>query len=169
MDWNWNFTSSEGREGDTDARIFYPPLPPLLDALIDSELDIPPGDGMLRLHISCMIGYLHDYVPAVKTQKFVQELRYDNRQYHLDWLSGMSAWTSSFIEHQRAIRDALRQGKYQLQECSASTDNENLFIEKKLARLLAKCPPSEDVSGIEEDEEEYVYDLSECDLKNIRF
>jgi len=116
-----------------------------------------------------MIGYLHDYVPALKTRKFVQELRYDNRQYHLDWLSGMSTGTNSFIKHQRAIRDALRQGMYQLQECSASSDNENLFIEKTLARLAAKCPPSEDVSEIEEGEEEYVYDLSEYNPNDIWF
>jgi len=70
---------------------------------------------MLRLHISCIIGYLHDYVPTLKTRKFVQELRYDNRQYPLDWLSGMSTGTNSFIKHQHTIRDALRQGMYQLQ------------------------------------------------------
>jgi len=168
-DWNW--TISERREGSYSgdiARTFFPPLPQLLDAMIDSELDVPPSDAMLRLHISCMIGYLHDYVPAVKTREFVEELRYDNRQYHLDWLSGMSTATNSFIKHQRAIRDALRQGTYQLQECSASSDNEDLFIEKKLARFIAKYPPSEEVSGIE-DEEPYVYDISEYDPKDIRF
>ena len=174
MDWNWDFTLPEGREGscdgDTDPRTFFPPLPQLLDALIDSELDVPPGDGMLRLHISCMISYLHDYVPALKIRKFVQELRYDNRQYHLDWLSGMSTGTNSFIQHQRAIRDALRQGMYQLEECSASSDNEKLFINKTLARMAAKkCPPFKDVSEIKEDEEEYVYDLSEYNPNDIRF
>jgi hypothetical protein len=171
--WNWNCTLPEGREGshasDTDARTFYPPLAQLLDALIDSELDVPPGDFKLRLHISCMIGYLHTYVPVLKTRKFVQELRYDNRQYHLDWLSGMSTGTNSFINHQRAIRNALRQGTYQLQECSASPDNEKLFLEKTLARLAAKCPPSEDVSELEEDEDVYVYDLSVCNPNSIRF
>ena len=166
MDWNWNWNCSLPEE--CDASTFFPPLPQLLDALIDSELDLPPG--ILRLHISCMIGYLHDYIPYVKTRKFVQELRYDNRQYHLDWLAGMSTATNSFIKHQRAIRDALRQGIYQLQECSASSDNEKLFMGETMARLAAKQPhPYEDVSEIKEDEEEYVYDLSKYNPKDIQF
>ena len=104
-----------------------------------------------------MISYLHDYVPSVKTRDFVQKLRYDHRQYHLDWLAGMSTGTRPFIKHQRAIREALRRGVYQLQECSASSDNEKLFMGKWMARLAAKQPhPFKDVSEIKEDEEEYV-------------
>jgi hypothetical protein len=61
-------------------------------------------------------------------------------------------------------------GNVSAAECSASSDNENLFIEKTLARLAAKqCPPFEDVSEIEEDEEEYVYDLSEYNPNDIQF
>jgi hypothetical protein len=55
MDWNWNYTLPEGHEGscvgDTDARTFYPPVPQLLDALINSELDVPPGDDAQTSHI----------------------------------------------------------------------------------------------------------------------
>jgi hypothetical protein len=64
----------------------------------------------------------------------------------------MTTGTFQFINHQRIIREALRRGEYQLRECSASRDNEDLFNEKVQARILALLPPP---VSFEESDEEY--------------
>ncbi|RJE18319.1 hypothetical protein PHISCL_09346 [Aspergillus sclerotialis] len=54
-------------------------------------------------------------------------MKYEHRQFHFDVLAGMTSSTFPFRNHQCGIRDALLQGRYELQECSASRDNEALF------------------------------------------
>ncbi|KAJ5198981.1 hypothetical protein N7491_000455 [Penicillium cf. griseofulvum] len=105
----------------------FPPLPGLLDALIESWLDCPSDDAMLLLHLACQISYLYEYVPALKQPSFAEQMKYEHRQFHFDVLAGMETGTVQFRKHQRAIRDALLQGQYELRECSASRDNEDLF------------------------------------------
>ena len=114
-------------KNDPSQRVPLPPLPGLLDALIECWLDCPSDDSMLLLGLACQIFYLYTYVPALKEKSFAEKMKYENRQFHLDVLMGMKAGTVRFRNHQRAIRDALRQGQYELQECSVSSDSEYFF------------------------------------------
>ncbi|RDL35685.1 uncharacterized protein BP5553_06297 [Venustampulla echinocandica] len=126
----WNYKLPPSTDVVTS---YYPPLPDLLDALIDSFLDCTPG--MLFAHLACQVGYLYQYVSALKSPSFSDQLKYDHRQFHLDSLSGMSTGTVPFAKHQRAIREALREGNYTLQTCSASRDNTYLFNQAEQKRL----------------------------------
>ncbi|QRD84892.1 hypothetical protein F9C07_9146 [Aspergillus flavus] len=85
-------------EDGSSHQVPFPPLAGLLDALIESWLDLPSDDAI-----------------------------YEHRQFHFDVQSGMETGTVPFWEHQRTIRDALLQGQYELRECSASRDNKDLF------------------------------------------
>jgi hypothetical protein len=139
---DWNFALPERRQYSSDGSptAFFPPLPGLLDALIDSSLDAPSDNSMLRGHLACQVSYIYSYT-AAKERSFAEYLKYEHRQYHFDSLSGMTTGTIQFIDHQRTIREALRRGEYQLRECSAARDNEDLFNEKVQARILASLPP----------------------------
>ncbi|CAI7595724.1 unnamed protein product [Penicillium discolor] len=112
---------------DSPENVSFPPLPGFLDALIESWLDCPSDDAMLLLHLACQISYLYAHVPVLKQQSFAEEMKYEHRQFHFDVLAGMETGTIQFRKHQCAIRDALLQGQYELRECSASRDNEDLF------------------------------------------
>jgi hypothetical protein len=140
---DWNFTLPDHSEQifDGSRTPFYPSLPELLDALIDSLLDSPTSNFVLRSHLACQVAYLYSYAPAVKQKSFAKYLKYEHRQYHFDSLSGMTTGTTMFISHQRTIREALRRGEYQLRDCSATRDNEYLFNEGVMARLLKKLSP----------------------------
>lgn len=115
---------------------FFPPLPKLLDALIDKLLD----DPMIWNQVAVLIAYLYGYVSAVKEKSFAAHLKYEHRQYHYDSLSGMSTGTLPFICHERKIRNALREGRLQLCDCSAEQEDELLFTGKVQARIMASMP-----------------------------
>lgn len=105
----------------------FPPLAGLLDALIESWLDFPSNGSMLWIFLGCQISYLYAHVPALKERSFAEQMKYEHRQYHFDVLAGMAFGTLPFRRHQRAIRDALLQGQYELRECSAPCDDKELF------------------------------------------
>ncbi|TVY47753.1 hypothetical protein LOCC1_G002737 [Lachnellula occidentalis] len=130
-EWNYTFPSI--------IQSFFPPLPELVDALIDRLLDDPLTDGMWN-RLAVLIAYLYGYVPAVKEKSFADQLKYEHRQYHYDSLSGMASGTLPFIRHERKIRDALREGRFQLCDCSADREDESLFTDKVLARIRASMP-----------------------------
>lgn len=71
---------------------------------------------------------------------FAKELMYEHRQYHFDVVSGMDHATLPFISHQRRIRDALRNGTHELQECSAPRSNQTVFGKEVREKLLASMP-----------------------------
>lgn len=123
-----------------DQTLSFPPLSGLLDALIESWLDGPSDDPLLLLHLAVQFNYLYGYTPALKERSFANQLKYEHRQFHFDVLAGMASSTFPFRKHQRAIRDALLQGRYELQECSAPRDNEDLFDSWAKIRLP---PPAE--------------------------
>lgn len=108
-------------------RVLYPPLPGLLDALIESWLDCPTDDVALLIILACQISYLYAYAQALKANSFADQMKLEHLQYHSDVLAGMETGTLAFRKHQRAIRDALLQGQYELRECSAPYDNNDPF------------------------------------------
>ncbi|CDM29325.1 unnamed protein product [Penicillium roqueforti FM164] len=82
---------------------------------------------MLPIHLTCQISNLYDYVPALKERSFAERMKYQHRQFHFDGLAGMRTGTIPFRKHERVTRDALLQGQYELRECSAFHDNEDLL------------------------------------------
>ena len=103
---NWNFALEQHCSPATSV---IPPLASLLDALIDSLLDSPDGNVMLRLHIDCMIAYLYEYVPELRQDSFRLRLKEEHRRYHDEARSGSSpTGTTSFIDLHRRIRDQIR-------------------------------------------------------------
>lgn len=109
------------------SKLSFPVLSGLLDALIESWLVGPTEDATLLVRLACYFNYLYGYVPALQERSFADQMKYEHRQFHFDVLAGMASSTFPFRDHQRGIRDALLQGRYELQECSASRDNEALF------------------------------------------
>ena len=131
---------------------FVPLLPVLLDSLISKWMDTTSSLG-IRSHLNVQIGYLYGAVPILNDPSFIRYLRPENGQYHLDTLAGMNTSMSYFHEHERQIRDKIREGKYQLRQCSASKDDERLFTKAVEARLLALLPPAPDTSPDNEEDE----------------
>lgn len=129
----WNFTFKRSNQS------FFPPLPELLDALIEKLLNTPLTESIWH-HLAVLIAYLYGYAPALREKSFAEHLKYEHRQFHYDYLSGMSTGTLPFIRHERAIRDALQEGKFQLCDCSADSEDESLFTAKVQARIMASIP-----------------------------
>ncbi|PVH73832.1 hypothetical protein DL98DRAFT_430557 [Cadophora sp. DSE1049] len=146
----WNYTFPE-----TSHQNLIPSLPALLDGLIDKLLDDPLTESDFFNHLAMLILYLYDYSPDAKRRSFAEELKYDHRQFHYDRSSGMSSGLP-FFRHERKIRDALRNGTYQLCDCSADRNDEELFTAKVEARLRALNPSpfSADVYETEKNEDE---------------
>ena len=134
---DWNYVLPDRIDISQDASAFFPPLSGLLDALIDSMLDAPPTSIMLHIHLVCQISYLYGHVAALGKRSFAEELKLEHRQYHLDVLTGMNSSSIKFKEHQREIRDAIKDGAYELRDCSVSKDNEEFFTAAKEASILA--------------------------------
>lgn len=132
----WNFILPSFDRSQTS---LFPPLPELLDALVDKLLDDPLTDSMFWGHLNVLISYLYGYVPILREKSFAEKLKFDHRQFHFDRLSGMSTGLP-FIRHERSIRDALRRGTYQLKDCSADSNDETLFTAKIQARIIASRP-----------------------------
>lgn len=137
----WKYQLSDQVYLSSDPASFFPPLPKLVDALLASLLDELSDYSMFHSHVACQISYLYGYASALKEPDFAWLLTPDHRQYHFDTLSGMETNTVKGLRHQRKIREAIRQGSYKLQECSASRDNEDFFTEKRRMRILASLPP----------------------------
>ncbi|KAL2869720.1 uncharacterized protein BJX67DRAFT_320362 [Aspergillus lucknowensis] len=131
---NWKFPLAADSPLDrvpvndhSPSKVSFPRLSGLLDALIESWLVGPTEDATLLVHLACYFNYLYGYVPALKERSFADQMKYEHRQFHFDVLAGMASSTFPFRNHQRGIREALLQGRYQLQECSAPRDAEALF------------------------------------------
>ena len=137
----WKYRLPDQVHLSSDLASFFPPLPKLVDALVATLLDELSDYSMFHAHIVCQISYLYESVSALQEPDFAWLLAPDHRQYHFDTLSGMETNTIMGLRHQRKIREAIRQGSYKLQECSASRDNEDFFGEKIRARILASLPP----------------------------
>ncbi|KAE8150968.1 hypothetical protein BDV25DRAFT_153471 [Aspergillus avenaceus] len=126
---DWKFSLDDSRRRVSLSKgvdVVIPPLPSLLDALIETWLDGPSDDPTLLLHLACQVNYLYDYVPVLKERSFADQMRYEHRQLHYDVLAGMDASTLPFRNHERGVREALLQGRYELQECSASREDKLL-------------------------------------------
>lgn len=127
-----------------DRELLFPPLPALLDALVESWFDAPDGHNeALQLHLAIQFGYLYEYVPSLKERSFAERMKYEHRQLHYDILSGMEFSTIPFRNHELPTRDALRKGDYQLRECSMSRE-ENIWLFDAFAGARIPDPPGDE-------------------------
>lgn len=150
---DWNFSLASANNTNTSVDNVYPPLPSLLDALIDSVLDCPSDKHVLQTHLAAEIASLYSLAPVLMENAFAEKLVYEHRQYHLNVLFGMDHGTLQFISHQRNVREAIRQRTQKLQECSAPV-NKDLFtrdLQAELLALMPKPPIDLDEDGEEED------------------
>src|SRR5690349_17562266 len=107
---DWNFVLPKtlwASPPDSSPPSFVPRLQDLLDSLIDKWLENSDKVGMFRSYLSCYLGYLYHYVPVLKSPDFAQLLKSDHRQYHADYLSGMTMDSLYCRQHQKEIRDAI--------------------------------------------------------------
>jgi hypothetical protein len=116
---DWNFSAE--KLASASLKGFLPPLPALTDSLIEKLLDSP-HESRLQRDMAVQVCYLYGYVPELMERSYAKELKYENRQFHYDAISGLQISTLGVISHERLVRDELRKGQRQLQECSASRD-----------------------------------------------
>lgn len=102
----------------------FPELNDLLDSLISSLLDWQDYPGVER-HVSVQICYLYAHVAEVKQVAFADKLKFENRQFHHDVLSGLDVGTRKFSTHELRIREELRAGTRELKTCSLERTPEN--------------------------------------------
>jgi len=151
----WNYSLPRSVDSTASTQDFYPSLPALLDALIESMLDAPTARGSLVGYLHCQVGYLYGYAPALRQKSFAACLLPAHRQFHHDLVAGMDGSTSVFQEHQREIRDRIRRGEWQLKEVSAGRENEDLFTGRREAELRKAMPdPFLGMEMVTEDEGE---------------
>lgn len=107
----WNITDVQLAQTATDPDKFIPALPVLLDSLIDAWLDAHEHQRLLG-HLGMQIGYIYGHAAQVKDTSFVEQLRSEHRQFHLEWLKGDSAGTLPFLHRHRLVRERLLKGEY---------------------------------------------------------
>lgn len=112
---DFNFPAEKFAPTPASLEIYFPPLPVLTDALIDSLLDAP-HDSRLQGAMAVQVCYLYQHVRELKEQSFSKEIKYENRQFHYDALSGVDIGTLPVIAVERRVRDELRKEQRQLQE-----------------------------------------------------
>ncbi|KAK3942810.1 hypothetical protein QBC46DRAFT_378891 [Diplogelasinospora grovesii] len=124
-----------------------PPLPVLVDALIESLLDAPHGSPLQR-HVGTQIVYLYGHCSSLDSKEFADCLKFENRQFHYDARLKRN-WSLPFKAIERSIRDELRKGqRHELQE-DGSTEFLNMAVP-----VPPKLPDPVDYSSEEEEEDE---------------
>lgn len=106
----WDFTAHQLAQAVANSAKYYPPLPALLDSLIDAYLDAPRGSN-LQGHIAVQCAYVYEYVAQVKQASFGDQLRPEHRQFHRDCLGEGALWTLPFRDHQLQVRDNFLKGQ----------------------------------------------------------
>jgi hypothetical protein len=110
---DFNFPAEKFALTPSSLESYSPPLSVLTDALIDSLLDAP-HESRLQGHMAVQVCYLYQYVRELKERSFSKEIKYENRKFHYDALSGMDIGTLPVITVERRARDELREGQRQL-------------------------------------------------------
>ncbi|KAL2169373.1 hypothetical protein VTG60DRAFT_6079 [Thermothelomyces hinnuleus] len=73
-----------------DMTDWFPTLPQLLTALIAKWLSLEEQESDLRLRIAVYLGYIYQYIDAVKAPGFEEQLPRDYRLFHADQLQGIN-------------------------------------------------------------------------------
>ncbi|KAI9758786.1 MAG: hypothetical protein M4579_002800 [Chaenotheca gracillima] len=84
--WNYNLPPVGTHPDKWVSESFpFPPLPALVDCIIDVWLDSPGGLYFTSI-MGCYLAYLHHYVDRVHTPSFANELHPAHRELHLRYL-----------------------------------------------------------------------------------
>jgi len=75
-------------ESPRDMTDWFPTLPQLLTALIAKWLSLEEAELHLRLRIAVFVGYIYEYIDAVRAPDFVQQLPPKYSTFHLNQLQG---------------------------------------------------------------------------------
>lgn len=67
---------------------WFPPLPHLLSSLVAKWLDLDETELTLRLRIAVFLGYIYEYLDAVKSPGFERQLPEKYWVFHFDQLRG---------------------------------------------------------------------------------
>ncbi|KAF9775473.1 hypothetical protein IL306_006416 [Fusarium sp. DS 682] len=92
---------------------FVPPLQFLVDGLISGVLDAPPS-SLLERRLAIQLVYLYAHCRDMRSPKLVEQLRFENRQFHIDALTGPSVGKAPLIAWGRQVRRELLDGTRQL-------------------------------------------------------
>lgn len=109
---NGQLESCSDRANTQSSPVYFPRLCDLMDALIDSMLDLDPEDDgeMVSGKLVMMLGYLYQYVPILKNDTYADQLAYDHRQLHYD-IKAIYCYSLRFIRHERKVRQKIRENK----------------------------------------------------------
>jgi hypothetical protein len=94
---------------------FAPSLPFLVDGLISGTLDAP-AESPLEHRLSLQLVYLYAHCKEIQSTYFASLLRFENRQFHIDALTGPSVGKSKLIAWNRQVRRELSEGTRQLMD-----------------------------------------------------
>lgn len=103
-------TSLESLSPDDD---FIPPLDFLIDGLIAGVLDAEP-ESKLERRLYIQLAYLYGHCEDTRSAHLIGQLRHENRQFHIDALTGPSVGKSPLIAWNRRVRGELLDGKRQI-------------------------------------------------------
>lgn len=90
-----------------------PPLWFLVDGLISGVLDAP-AESRLEKRLALQLVYLYSHCNEMRSPKLIEQLRLENRQFHIDALTGPSVGKAPLIAWNRRIRRQLQDGTRQL-------------------------------------------------------
>jgi len=70
-------------------------------------LDLPSVQAFetIRNHLGVQLAYLYRHCNLLRTRDFVNELKFEHRQFHYDALSKPGLGSIPFVKEQRQIRD----------------------------------------------------------------
>jgi hypothetical protein len=106
----WGYTLPDGTTGLSG----FPPLNAVFDSLANSWLDAP--TGRVALHFGVHVGYLFEYVPAVRNSAFRQTLRPEDRPFYDSYIAG--ELSAAGRPQQRQRRDEILS---KMSECNHNT------------------------------------------------
>ncbi|KAL2753279.1 hypothetical protein ACRALDRAFT_1065392 [Sodiomyces alcalophilus JCM 7366] len=124
---DFHFPTKHFAPTPTSLEGYFPPLPVLINTLIDSLLEAPHG-SRLQGAMALQVCYLYEHVHELKERSFSKEIKYENRQFHHDALLGLDIGTLPVLAAERRIRDELRKEQGQLEEYQAYTSELNNVV-----------------------------------------
>ncbi|KAF9877992.1 hypothetical protein CkaCkLH20_04568 [Colletotrichum karsti] len=113
---DWNLSTNE-LVWAASSNHFFPSLSALTNSLISKLLDAP-HDSHLQSTMAMHLLYLYGHVKSLKVQSFIDSISPENRQFHIDAVSGQPVGTLPMIAHEREVRAQVRREENERQGTS---------------------------------------------------
>jgi len=133
--WGYDVTRHHERYPSTDPEWIFPPLAAIIDASIAMLLDSDPTTSTEPDRHARRCIALEDLEPVydvskhtrqdpdfpkrVRDPKLVEELKFENRQFHIDAAYGLPVWSDAYLERAARVRHELRDGRRGLKDAVA--------------------------------------------------